>query len=299
MTIPYRLLIAYAHPDDESFGLGGMIAAYVARGVEVTLICATNGECGAVKPEFLDGYDSVKALRLAELNCAVEVLGLQRLVLFDYKDSGMMGSETTKDPGCLWQAPQEEVTRRVVEVIRDVKPQVVVTFNKYGGYGHPDHIAIQRAATDAFYLAADAAYQTGQPPCAAQKLYYSSISNTMIRFGIWMMRLRRQDPRRLGRNKDIDLVRILENVEPTHSTVDIGGYLDVWDAANACHASQLGGTFIKLPRPVRRWVFRRQGFTRVQPAPPSSRIDERDLFGGVTADATEAAPLAGLSAAGS
>ncbi|MBL8146245.1 MAG: PIG-L family deacetylase [Anaerolineae bacterium] len=297
MTTPYRLLIAYAHPDDESFGLGGMIAACVARGIEVTLVCATSGECGAVKPEFLDGYDSVKALRLAELDCAVRVLGLQRLVLLGYKDSGMMGSATTEDPECLWQAPQDEVTRRVVEVIRDVKPQVVVTFNKYGGYGHPDHIAIQRAATEAFYKAADPAYQTEQPTYAPQKLYYSSINKATIRFGIWVMRLRRQDPRRLGRNKDIDLVRILDNVEPTHSTVEIGGYLDVWDAANACHASQLGGTFVKLPRPVRRWVFRRQGFTRVYPAAPASRIDERDLFSGVAGDMTEVTPLDALGAA--
>jgi len=299
MSAPYRLLIAYAHPDDESFGLGGMIAACVARGIEVTLICATSGECGAVKPEFLNGYDSVKALRLAELDRAVKVLGLQRLVLLGYKDSGMMGSETANDPECLWQAPQEAVTRRVIEVIRDVRPQVVVTFNKYGGYGHPDHIAIQRAATEAFYQAGDPSVDTGQPAYAPQKLYYSSISKTTIRFGIWVMRLRGKDPRRMGRNQDIDIIKILENAEPVHSTIEIGDYLDVWDAANACHASQLGGTFIKLPRPVRRRVFRRQGFTRVSPVPPSDHVDERDLFSGVAPDAAESALLSDQSAAGS
>lgn len=296
MTAPHRLLIAYAHPDDESFGLGAMIAAYVARGVEVTLICATNGERGAVKPEFLEGYDSIKALRLAELDNAVKVLGLQRLILLDYKDSGMMGSETTEDPECLWQAPQAEVTRRVVEVIRDVKPQVVVTFNKYGGYGHPDHIAIQRAATEAFYLSGDASYETGQAPYAPQKLYYSGINKAAIRFGIWVMRLRGQDPRRLGRNKDIDIVKILDNVEPIHSTVEIGDYLDVGDAASACHASQLGGTFIRVPHWVRRRVMRRQGFTRIVPTPPADRIDERDLFMGITPDVPESALQASLSA---
>lgn len=289
MTAPLRLLIAYAHPDDESFGLGGMIAAYVARGVEVTLICATNGERGAVKPEFLEGYGSVRELRLAELDKAVTVLGLQRLVLLDYKDSGMMGSETSSDPDCLWQAPQAEVTRRVVEVLRDVRPQVVVTFNKYGGYGHPDHIAIQRATTDAFTLAGDPSYATGQAPYAPHKLYYSSINALSIRFGIWITRLRGQDPRRLGRNQDIDIVRILDHVEPTHTTVEIGGYLDQWDAASACHASQLGGGWVRLPRPVRRLIARRQGFTRVFPAPAADRIDERDLFVGVTPDDAGAA----------
>lgn len=298
MIAPYRLLIAYAHPDDESFGLGAMIAAYVARGVEVTLICATNGERGAVKPEFLEGYDSIKALRLAELDNAVKVLGLQRLVLLDYKDSGMMGSETTGDPECLWQAPAAEVARRMVEVIRDVKPQVVVTFNKYGGYGHPDHIAIQRATHEAFYAAGDPTCETSQPPYAPQKLYYSGINQLTIQFGIWVMRLRGQDPRRLGRNKDIDLIKILDNVEPTHTTVEIGDYLDKWDAANACHASQLGGTFIRVPRPIRRRVMKRQGFTRVHPIPPSNRVDERDLFIGVTPDAAENAPQTTPGAAG-
>ena len=299
MSAPYRLLIAYAHPDDESFGLGGMIAAYVARGVEVTLICATSGERGAVNPEFLNGYDSVKALRLAELDQAVKVLGLQRLVLLGYKDSGMMGSETAEDPECLWQAPQDAVTRRVVEVIRDVRPQVVVTFNKYGGYGHPDHIAIQRAATEAFYRANDAAYDTGQRPYAPQKLYYSSISSTTIRFGVWVTRLRGQDPRRLGRNKDLDIIKILDHVEPTHATVEIGGFLDQWDAASACHASQLGGTFIRLPRPIRRRVMRRQGFTRVYPVPPADRVDERDLFAGVMPGEPDTGSSVSLSAAGS
>jgi LmbE family N-acetylglucosaminyl deacetylase len=284
MTFQHRLLIAYAHPDDESFGLGAMIAAYVARGVEVTLICATNGERGAVKPEFLEGFNSVKELRLSELDKAVKILGLQRLVLLDYKDSGMMGSETAEDPDCLWQAPQEEVTRRVVEVLRDVRPQVVVTFNKYGGYGHPDHIAIQRAATEAFYLAGDESYDTGQPAYAPQKLYYSGINQLTIRAGIWLTRLRGQDPRRLGRNKDIDIVKILDYTDPIHATVEIGPFLDIGDAASACHASQLGGGFVRIPRPVRRRVQRRQGFTRVHPPPTGNRIDERDLFVNVEPD---------------
>jgi LmbE family N-acetylglucosaminyl deacetylase len=274
-----------------------MIAAYVARGVEVTLICATNGERGAVKPEFLEGYDSIKQLRLAELDAAVKVLGLQRLVLLDYKDSGMMGSETSDDPECLWQAPQDEVARRVVEVIRDVRPQVVVTFNQYGGYGHPDHIAIQRATTDAFFLAGDSAYETGQPAYTPQKLYYSGINQMMIRIGIWVTRLRGQNPRQLGRNKDIDIVKILDHIEPTHTTVEIADYLDVWDEASACHASQSGGRFLRLPNPVRRRLIRRQGFTRVHPAPQANRVDERDLFVGVTPDAAEDSAQPALSAA--
>jgi LmbE family N-acetylglucosaminyl deacetylase len=119
----------------------------------------------------------------------------------------------------------------------------------------------------------------------------------MIRFGIWVTRLRGQDPRRLGRNKDIDIVKILDHVEPTHATVEIADYLEVWDAASACHASQLGGRFVRLPGPVRRRAMRRQGFTRVSPAPAANRVDERDLFVGVTPDTTPESVPSALSAA--
>ncbi|MCA9907518.1 MAG: PIG-L family deacetylase, partial [Anaerolineae bacterium] len=142
-----RMLFSLAHPDDESFGSGGLIAKYVAQGVDAYLICATNGDVGTVKPEYLNGYSSIAELRLAELACAASKLGLKQVFTLGYKDSGMMGSSANQDPACLWQAPQDQITRQVVETIRQVKPQVVVTFNKYGGYGHPDHIAIQRATT--------------------------------------------------------------------------------------------------------------------------------------------------------
>lgn len=279
-----RLLISYAHPDDESFGLGGLIAMYVAQGVEVSLICATNGECGTVNPEFLNGYDSIAALRLAELDCAAETLGLKHVVKLGYKDSGMMGSETSSDADCLWQAPIEDVTRRVVEVIRDIKPQVVVTFNRYGGYGHPDHIAIQRATAEAFPLASDRNYDTGQTPYAPQKLYYTSIPASMIRLGVWMTRLRGQDPRKLGRNKDFDLVAILDHIEPTHTQVNIRDYYEAWDKASACHASQLGGGGLSVPKWLRRTIAPQQGLTRIYPAPARDRIDERDLFENVRED---------------
>jgi mycothiol S-conjugate amidase len=277
-----RLLIAYAHPDDESFGLGAVIAAYVARGVDVYLICATNGDVGSVSPEFLNGYSSVAALRLAELGRAAQVLKLKRVYTLGYKDSGMMGSETCQDAECLWQAPQDEVVRRVVEVIREVRPQVVVTFNRYGGYGHPDHIAIQRAATQAFSLAADALYDSGQPAYRPQKLYYAAVSSWQLRLGIALLRLRGHDPRRVGRNKDIDVQAILDNIEPIHATVSIRDYYDVWDEASASHASQLGGgPSWRLPTAVRRLIAPWQGFTRVYPPPASNRKDERDLFVGV------------------
>lgn len=279
-----RLLISYAHPDDESFGLGGLISKYVAEGVEVSLICATNGDVGTVRPEFLNGYNSVAELRLAELECAAEKLKLKHVVKLGYRDSGMMGSETSNAPECLWQAPVEEVTKRVVEVIRDLKPQVVITFNQYGGYGHPDHIAIQRATTQAFPLAGDATYITGQSTYTPQKLYYSGISTRQIRAGIALTRLRGQDPRHLGRNKDFDLVAILDHVEPAHTTIDIRKYFAAWDEASACHASQLGGGGPRFPLWLRRVISPYQSFTRIYPKPASNRVDEHDFFQNVHID---------------
>ncbi len=280
-----RLLIAYAHPDDESFGLGGLIAKYVAEGVEVSLICATNGDVGTVSPEMLNGYNSIAELRLAELDKAAEILKLSQVFKFGYKDSGMMGSETCDDELCLWQAPQDELTRRVVEVIRAVRPQIVITFNKYGGYGHPDHIAIQRATTAAFPLAGDPNYLTGDlAPYAPQKLYYSSIARRQLNMIIRVMKMRGQDPRALGKNHDIDLVRIVENAEPIHTLVDIRRFYKDWDAASAVHKSQLGGRMPRMPKSLRPILTPYQGFTRVYPPPPRPRIDERDMFEGVTLD---------------
>ncbi|HLV34204.1 MAG TPA: PIG-L family deacetylase [Spirillospora sp.] len=281
-----RLLIAVAHPDDESFGYGGLITKYVAQGVDVYLIVSTNGDAGTVTSEFLNGYRSVAELRLAELDCAAQKLGFKKVFKFGYKDSGMMGSETSKDPDCSWQAPREELARKVVEVIREVKPQVIITFNRYGGYGHPDHIAIQRATTDAFTLAGDASYVTeGQSPYQPQKLYYSSFPKMLMRWNILRVRLKGQDPRRLGRNKDIDIVKILENAEPVHTLVDVREYLEAWDEASACHASQLGGgSMPQLPMWLRRIVRGRQGFTRIFPPPAANRVDEYDLFDGVRLD---------------
>ena len=280
-----RMLLSFAHPDDESFGSGGLIAKYVAQGSDVYLICATNGDVGTVKPEFLDGYSSIAERRLAELDCASAQLGFKQVFTFGYKDSGMMGSATSRGPACLWQAPQSDVTRRVVEVIRRVQPQVVITFNEYGGYGHPDHIAIQRATHDAFALAGDESYVTpGLPPYAPQKLYYTGIPTALLRLGIAMMRLRGQDPRRVGVNRDIDLQAVLDHVEPAHTRIDIRDYYAAWDAASACHASQLGGRSLSLPLWPRKTPAPPQGVARAHPVPASARADETDVFAGVTLD---------------
>lgn len=201
----------------------------------------------------------------------------------------MMGSEFNQDPECLWATyarEPEAVTRRVVTVMRELRPQVVITFNKYGGYGHPDHIAIQQATTEAFEVVNDPDYVTdGLPAYQPQKLYYSSIPAWIIRIGILVTRLRRQNPRALGRNKDIDIVKILDNVEPEHVKVNVTDYMDDWAEASACHKSQGGGGRSSIfPMWLRRLLGVKQGFSRVYPAPVVDKIDEDDLFDNVTLD---------------
>lgn len=280
-----RLLICYAHPDDESFGMGGTIAKLVDEGVEVYLICATNGDVGTIPEEMQGQYDTIAELRLSELDCASKKLGFTKVFTLGYKDSGMMGSETSEDPASLWWKWNNEpdgVTRRVVEVMRDVRPQVVVTFNRYGGYGHPDHIAIQRATCAAWEVINDPNYVTdAYAPYQPQKLYFTGLPKMLLRIGIWLTRLRRQDPRAVGVNKDIDLVKIMDHIEPTHAQVDLRNYLVAWDDANACHESQGGGRVFRVPMWFRKQFMSKQRFTRVYPKPTAQQSEENDLFANV------------------
>lgn len=283
-----RLLISYAHPDDESFGLGAVIAKYVQEGVDVFLICATNGDAGTVSDEMLNGYNSIAELRLAELDCASQKLGFKQVFTLGYRDSGMMGQEANQETDCLWyqwhQQP-DTIVNRVVDVIREIQPQVIITFNRYGGYGHPDHIAIQQATTQAFNLAGNSDFVTDHLPYQPQKLYYSSIPKIYIQWGIWLARLQGKDPRKYGVNQDIDMQKILDNVEFEHTLLNIQAHIEDWDEASACHASQGGGGMMsRYPLWLRRLWIRHQGFTRVYPTPTKDVVDENDLFEGIVID---------------
>jgi LmbE family N-acetylglucosaminyl deacetylase len=288
------MLMVFAHPDDESFGMGGTIARYVASGVEVTYFCATSGEVGSIPDDMKDLFPTVKELRLSELEAAAKCLGF-KVILGNYCDSGMMNSEHNLNPESLWYQWQHypaKVVRHLVDVIRQTQPQVIVTFNKYGGYGHPDHIAIQQATLQAFDKAADPAYVTDDPPYKPQKLYYTSIPALFLKLMVRVMKLRGQDVRHMGTNKDLDFQAVIDNIEPTHTKVDIRDYLYAWDEANQCHKSQGGGMNQMFPMWLRRRVMGTQGFTRVIPAPKRDAVDEYDLFNGVQPEPVrKAAPV--------
>lgn len=289
-TPRFRLLISFAHPDDETFGLGGAIAHYAARGVQVDLICATNGEAGDVASEYMRGHDSVAAVRLAELACAAEKLGIHEVITFGYRDSGMMGTPGNDHPEALWQADPDALTGQVVEVIRRLRPQVVITFDPYGGYGHPDHIAMHRATLAAFHAAGDPArypeqIAAGLAPYRPQKLYYNTIPLLMIRLAVFAARLRGQDPRRMGRNNDLDMQAVLDAALPVTARLDVMDQYDLWMEASGCHASQDGlNSGMPLPRAVARRIFGRQAFYRAWPEANGQTAPEDDLFAGVSGD---------------
>lgn len=280
MTEKKTILAALAHPDDESFGMGGTLALYASQGHNVYLICATRGEAGTVDPHHMDGYESVAELREDELRCAAVHLGLREVFFLDYRDSGMPGMEANQHPNAQINAPLDEVAGKVVRYIRELKPDVILTFDEIGGYRHPDHIHIHQATVLAFEKAADAAFhpEAGSPFQPA-KLYFHTIPRGFLKFAVTLIRLFRKDPKKWGRNGDIDL-ESLANVDfPTHVRVDYTPVAEKKTLASACHASQ-GGS--QMRRGIIGAVFRLLGesdtFMQAYPPPEAEQKLKKSLF---------------------
>ena len=276
------ILVVLAHPDDETFGMGGTLAYYARQGVEIHLVCATRGEVGEVPEGMMEGYATVAELREHELDEASKILGLTQVHYMGYRDSGMPGSEDNHHPQALAAADLEKVAGEVVHYIRLLRPQIVLTFDPIGGYRHPDHIAIQRATEKAFYAAGDAAqYVEDLPAFMPQKLYFHTMPKATLRFGIFLMRLMGKDPHKFGRNGDIDLASIAEVSFPVNAMINYYSVAEIRNAAAACHASQ-GGTQITssgLIGRIRSVLGAKDPFMRAYPKP--NRRIERDLFDGI------------------
>jgi LmbE family N-acetylglucosaminyl deacetylase len=271
------LLSVLAHPDDESFGMGGTLAHYARQGVDVHLICATRGEVGDVDPRYMQGFNSVAERREHELRCAAEILGLAGVHFLDYRDSGMPGSADNLHPRALAAAPLEEVAQHVLRYILELKPQVVLTFDPIGGYRHPDHIAMHKAARQAFELAIEnpSAGSDGYRP---QKLYYNTFPRGFLKFVVKLLPLFGQDPHRWGRNKDIDIAELANENFPVHAVIDYKDVAGQKAEASACHASQGGvGMGTGLMGLAMRLAGKKDVFMRAYP-PPQPGKRERDLF---------------------
>ena len=284
-TTGRTLLAVFAHPDDESFGPGGTLARYAAEGVDVWLVCGTDGDAGTVDAEMLANVASTAQLRAAELCCAAQTLGLKGVDWLGYRDSGMAGSPDNQNPNSLYQAPMEEVVGHIVASIRRHRPQVVICDNPFGGYGHPDHIKLNNATVAAFQAAGDPDQYPGEDaPYQPQRLFFTAFSAGAFKFLIRLLPLLRRDPRRFGRNHDIDLVEIMTWETPVHARVDVRRYLGVKDAASACHASQGGGgggPFRFIPGFLRKRWLGHDTFMQGQPEPQPGAAVVADLFAGV------------------
>lgn len=235
------LLAVLAHPDDESFGLGGTLALYASKGYNVYYLCATRGEAGTVDEEHLRGFTSTAEMRTDELMRAAKHLGLKDVFFLGYRDSGMPGTEENKHPDAQINHSIDEVAGRVVKYIREVKPDVVLTHDPIGGYKHPDHIHIHKATKLAFEKADDPSFhpESGSP-FKPQALYYQVFSRTLLKIMVRLMPLFRKDPTRFGRNGDVNLRELAEVDFPIHVRLDTRSVQEIKLKASAQHASQGG-----------------------------------------------------------
>lgn len=274
------LLSILAHPDDESFGSGGTYARYAAEGVDVHICIATDGAAGSVAKGHEDAHDKLAQVREIELEEAVKVLGgtLHRL---DYRDSGMAGSASNQHPDAFVNADKKEAIGRIVRLIRQIQPTIVITHDETGGYFHPDHIQCWALVTPAFIAAADPDQypEFGLAPWSAERLYYTAMPDSAIKFYRIIMRLRGQNPAKAGRNKDIDLTRIGIPKNKIHARINYRDYWDVKVKASAAHASQGGGTSRSrlFPQWAQKRFFAYDNYIRAMPL-ASDGTRETTLF---------------------
>ena len=193
-----RILIVHAHPDDETIGTGGLMARYVDEGVGVTLVTCTLGEEGEVLVPGLehlasDREDSLGDHRQGELAAAMGILGVQDWRLLGgagrYRDSGMVGTPANDRPDAFWRGDLLPPTVDLVSVIREVRPQVLVTYDDFGGYGHPDHIQAHRVAMYAAVLAGAATFRPELgAPWDIDKIYWTAFPRSIVREGVEKLR---------------------------------------------------------------------------------------------------------------
>ena len=277
------ILAVLAHPDDESFGLGGTLALYATRGYDTYLICATRGEVGTVDEEHLEGFKDIAELRTEELRRAAKHLGLKNVFFLGYRDSGMPGTEENKHPEAQINHPIDEVAGQVVKYIRELKPDIVLTFDPIGGYKHPDHIHIHKATLLAFEKAEDASFHPEAGlPFKPRALYYQVFPRKFLKWMTRLLSLTGKDPTKWGRNGDINLIELAEIEFPVHVRLDIRSVSEIKRQAGAQHASQ-GGVGMRrgLMGFVSRMLGEREDYMRAYPPVNGSFRRKHDLFDGL------------------
>lgn len=281
------LLVILAHPDDESFGPGGTLAKYAQTGTAVHYLCGTRGESGTVDAHLMNGYRDVAELRTNELLCASKALGLAGVHFLGYRDSGMVGTDDNSHQESLHNAPLDDVAQRIITYIDKLKPDAIITHDQFGGYGHPDHIKLHQATLRAYELRYGVQWKehdrmweavkfNEQPP----RLYFTTLPKGLVKFGVKLLPLFRQDPTKFGRNKDINLALIASWDVPATTRVDTHRFVKFKEAASACHISQQPPAQMN---PIVRFIFRRgagsEFFSRAFPAFKKGEPKETGLLG--------------------
>lgn len=286
-----RLLLVHAHPDDETIGTGATMARYADEGVQVTLVTCTLGEQGeVVVPELAhlaaDQDDTLGQFRIAELASACAALGVTDHRFLGgpgrWRDSGMMGTRDNDRPGSFWRADLSEAADALVEVLRQVRPQVVVTYDDNGGYGHPDHIQAHRVTVAAVDAAARPEHRPDLGPAhAVSKLYWTAIPRSVLAEGIALMRERGHDFLVADSVDDLPFGTPDEQVT---TSVDGSAYLPAKTAAMKAHATQIrsDGPFFALADGLGQNTFGVEYYTvaRGEAVRPDGGY-ETDLFAGV------------------
>lgn len=276
-----RLLAVFAHPDDEG-AIAGTLAHYAQAGDQVILVCATKGEAGEISDPSLVSPENLGSVRENELRCACKAIGISDLRLLGYCDSGMEGTGENELPSAFINADPDEVKCKLVRIMRETRPHVVITFEPFGWYGHPDHIAAGRHTNEAFSLAGDPdVYPEAGDPWRPARLFHAVLLVSRFKAIV-------DYAREHGLNLDFPDQFPVERegalaAQITHR-LDTDPYWEAKSAATACHRTQFGEDhmFRQVPMEIMRAAGRYEHFIQAQPplAPPAVPID--DLFAGLT-----------------
>jgi N-acetyl-1-D-myo-inositol-2-amino-2-deoxy-alpha-D-glucopyranoside deacetylase len=275
-----RALFVHAHPDDETINNGATMAQMVEDGVAVTLVTCTRGEEGEVLVPDLahlasHAQDDLGAHRVIELANAMKELGVKdHRFLGEYRDSGMMDTPQNDHPNCFWRADVEEAAKKLALIIDEIKPQVMVTYDEFGGYGHPDHIQTHRVAMRASEIS------NWQIP----KIYWNIMPKSVVQQGIDAMKEQGSDF--FGAN-NVDDLPFVKDDSFVSAVISAPNQVDKKMAAMKAHATQItvDGPFFALSNNLGVKVFADEYYTLVKGVKSlegsNSHSLETDLFAGI------------------
>ena len=279
MAQELTLMAVHAHPDDEAIGTGGVLARYADEGLRTVVVTCTGGEVGEISDSTLATPETLAEVRRKELERACAILRVGRLHLLGYRDSGMMGTPDNDHPSSFYQASLEEATARLVALVRRERPQVLVTYDERGLYGHPDHIRANQITVAAFAAAGDPArWPEAGAPWRPTKLYYTTVARSAIKnLGRVLSEAGIDTPFGGEREPEIGIADELITTQ-----VDVSAQVERKRQALMAHATQMGpeAFFAKMPPALFYQVFARESFQLVRGRSRASGMED-DLFSGL------------------